>query len=957
MSRSLRKLMGVVAPLLPLLHGCAEDITVTEGLTGRVEVVFDLEKNLVPTPTDLAKNSKTGLLAVPVADATLHPAQAAFDRYYLNTLDGFPTGATAEVDFAGLLQSSSVSTDAFVVYDVTDSKSPVAVTDVSVTYSEDKTASTSRVLLTRKNGWKRASTYVVFALGSPTLSAASKGLRDSNGSSVIRTATFELVAAENPLCAWDATKSWDSSASECSSPATGKTATGCCTFNYSGSIESLVKSDVRASAEGSGKTDEEVELLVKQTVLDKATSLEPIRSAYDPLFKMLEAKRSDLTREDVVVLWSFSTVSMSEVIYDPTASVIPFPNNILLDPTTKMVAIPASANETSTEKALREGLNTLDGFTTQGSYYAAYSGTVKSSTATLASTSVLVLDLVSDTSPSVDLEVMDNSKTVDESAKAIVITPTKVPLKEKTTYAIVMVSKLKEGDKTAAGGLTDENGYRVVPATFMALLRSKDAVYKDGKSTISSVDDATAKQIETARQAHSLLFSVLEKKGIKREDVVAAWTFTTQSFTEILTKLRALSWSVFATIDGYSPSFTGTLSTDFSAWPTWAPDPTDVGAWIQKGTYESYNALNEQGTAAFYASEADILSKGKEVSVPFTLTIPKTAAPTNGYPVVVFQHGITKDRSDVLYIANALAKKGFAAIAFDAIYHGDRTWCTKDSHCSTGTCTVATGQCETSSGAKDGTLATDSRDVPDASGARFLNTSNPFAVRDNIRQHVIDAGAFFRAINLGAASSITGLSFDISKVNYVGQSLGSILGTLVLATESLPSRAVLSVPGAPLVQIILTSPDYTTTKNALLQGLGIKEGSLDYLKLGTTFTWIIDPADPANFARYVKTDQLVDQVQTTLLGKTTYVTAKEVIIQLAGKDEVIPVELGEYLAGVMDVDTTKSGKSVYANQKHGFLLQEGTTEPEATTAAQTQMTTFLTDGTVCTPVISTGACN
>src|SRR5688572_26206545 len=49
--------------------------------------------------------------------------------------------------------------------------------------------------------------------------------------------------------------------------------------------------------------------------------------------------------------------------FDPSNKIIPFPNNLLLDPATGRVNLPAQCNESPTSKATREGvLNQLDGF-------------------------------------------------------------------------------------------------------------------------------------------------------------------------------------------------------------------------------------------------------------------------------------------------------------------------------------------------------------------------------------------------------------------------------------------------------------------------------------------------------------------------------------------------------------------------------------------------------------------
>ena len=70
----------------------------------------------------------------------------------------------------------------------------------------------------------------------------------------------------------------------------------------------------------------------------------------------LSGDESDLT----------SILSRAKVEFNPSASIVPFPNNLLLTggtPEAPLVNIPAQCNESPTQTLLRESiLNTLDGF-------------------------------------------------------------------------------------------------------------------------------------------------------------------------------------------------------------------------------------------------------------------------------------------------------------------------------------------------------------------------------------------------------------------------------------------------------------------------------------------------------------------------------------------------------------------------------------------------------------------
>src|SRR3546814_5166859 len=52
------------------------------------------------------------------------------------------------------------------------------------------------------------------------------------------------------------------------------------------------------------------------------------------------------------------------------------------------------------------------------------------------------------------------------------------------------------------------------------------------------------------------------------------------------------------------------------------------------------------------------------------LAINFLAMPADGWPVVIFQHGITGNRTQMIAIAPALAAAGFATVAIDLPLHG-----------------------------------------------------------------------------------------------------------------------------------------------------------------------------------------------------------------------------------------------------------------------------------------------
>lgn len=912
---------------------------------------------LLPTPNDAVRDPVSGLLQVPVADKATRPAQYEFDRW-LNTLDGFPTSGSAQVIFTGQLdatsQEAATLAEQIIVLTV-DKQAGGAVARVpatELTFSHAVKTLTragtsveySVVNISRQGGWQRGKTHAVYVLD---------GLKDSAGKALLRSPYFELVAGSEPIC---------------------EMKDGACVFNYSSFLVSAVAGRMRAAntaacAQGSEACLEEqaLELKIHDEVLVAATGFEKLRQGTASLFalgELLPAVKDQLAK--AVVAWGFTTLGLTEVEFDPTTGKLPGPGNDIIiarsdsaDCKTGLVCIPAPAGESDADKALRLGLNTLDGFSTTAPYWATVAGSVDAKTLQ-AEGSFVVINISS------PLDPPDVTFSYSAENNAIVMTPNK-PLREKSQYAVVLVSA-SDGEVaktvTSAGGLADKQGRRLVPSSIFALARlSVPLVDKldnegrptaDSKSRVSVLDDATASALEGLRSSYAELFNTLETNPlfkIPRRNIVGAWTFTTQSIGKPLSQLRALPWQVFGDAasplkDGDSPALIGAQKETSapSWWTAGAFASSNIGTWVS-GAFRSYNALDPATGALFPATT--IGSAGVATEIPFIATVPKgTPKDPAGWPLVIYQHGLFGAKRHMASLADALAAAGFATIAFDAIYHGQRSLCDLDAHCadSGATCDVKTGKC--SAGAlKD----TNGDGVPDASGgARFMNTAYPFAVRDNLRQHVVDAAALLRAIEKGAFTRFdANLKISPTDFHYVGQSLGSILGTLVMAVEELPRRAVLNVPGAPIVSIFAESPGLGSTLDDVRKARGITAGSLADMQLLHTFQWILDAADPANFANYVQNEQLDNLIKQNKVPK------KEAMVQIAAKDTVIPANLGLQFAEWLGAPTANT---TYANQDHNFL-RGASPDANATLAAQEQMITFLTTGQVCKPDLAAGTCN
>lgn len=138
--------------------------------------------------------------------------------------------------------------------------------------------------------------------------------------------------------------------------------------------------------------------------------------------------------------------------------------------------------------------------------------------------------------------------------------------------------------------------------------------------------------------------------------------------------------------------------------------------------------------------------------------------PAEGWPVVIYQHGITRSKEDALLVSAALSLAGYATVAIDLPIHGERGF-------------VVPGAGPNSSDLKVNASSNAATD--------YMNLASLLTSRDNLRQSAADNLGL--RLGLNALVDMSGqLDLDTSKVYFVGQSLGSITGINMLANANTP---------------------------------------------------------------------------------------------------------------------------------------------------------------------------
>ena len=223
------------------------------------------------------------------------------------------------------------------------------------------------------------------------------------------------------------------------------------------------------------------------------------------------------------------------------------------------------------------------------------------------------------------------------------------------------------------------------------------------------------------------------------------------------------------------------------------------------GLFLSPNYLNPGGPAAGTITTSGTLpvpvpnSQGQLnwglVPVSFHVFLPAGQMPADGWPVVIYGHGLGDNQFGApTYIASTLAAHGYATLALEITGHGY------------GPNSKAV---LTDKRGRTFTVSTPGRGIQFAPGDPIGSSNGcvvpgAIAVRDCSRQTAVD---LFALVNTIQQTNGLTLGLNPQRIYYIGQSFGSAYGTIFHAVEPSVKAAVLSAGGGSNVDVArLTIP-------------------------------------------------------------------------------------------------------------------------------------------------------
>jgi len=655
--------------------------------------------------------------------------------------------------------------------------------------------------------------------------------------------------------------------------------------------------------------------------------------------------------------------------FDPSNGVLPFPINLLLSGSGDLTLnIPVSDPTDFGDPQV--ALNALDGFSTVSPWTFTFSDPVDPATITPGNSvrlfqvqfvfgTIAVQQVVTELVPGQDY--VATVAGTDPSGRTVAIVPLR-PLEEMTGYMAVVTNAVQ-----------DAEGNPATPSqTYFLTKRTDPLVTEGGVSTEPLLDNATAQALEPLRQLVNAQEAAAEAVGIARDDIVLSWSATTQSITPVLNVVRStlsatssnLAPTGLTTADvlppGASPGianlFIGVVELPYFLGVPSAENPTAPlnQFWeASPGNYiPPFDELGLDPTSTNITVANPIPVERDRQTVPVLVTVPNQFSgqvkPAGGWPVVIFQHGITGNRSQALALADTMASIGVVVVSMDLPLHG----ITQTNPMDPTQPLAALYVDNTPFGpiANERTFDLDLQDnasgAPgpdgniDSSGAYFINLQSLLTARDNLRQGQVDLSTLalnvpFMDINGDGVSD-----FDGSNISFVGLSLGSIVGTGFLAVEPTVNNAVLSVPGGGIANLLAASQTFGPVIRAGLQQAGVEPDSPEFFQFLGAAQQVVDSADPINWSTVAVQDNSI--LLHEVIGDTV-VPNSVPGAPLSGTEPMIRIMGLETITATTQSAAGIRGATRFSVGSHGSLL-DPSANPATTAEMQGQAASLIATG-------------
>ncbi len=527
----------------------------------------------------------------------------------------------------------------------------------------------------------------------------------------------------------------------------------------------------------------------------------------------------------------------------PASGVLPYPTDLYFsgstDGTLNLPLLQLLPNA--------ETINSLDGFSTVASATARFTAPIDATSISGANVIMLEVDVDNATKATIGFRgalvygtdyTARVAPTIDSSGQTLEIQPLRplTPSSGATNVGYLVI---------LTDGLRDVNGNPATPdEDYLAI--------KDAQPTCASLT-GTMNGICLLTGAHLAIAGAV---GVPAEDIVLTFSYSTQATADTMNIAAALAQptplGVVPTglnLSMLNPAlppiadiYVGTLEIPYyhdAAAPL-------TGSW--RG--EPFTAVPGEPTTTHLSRFNPVPVVQATLDIPLFVTVPNAASthvkPAAGWPVVIFQHGLTGNRVQSVAIAGAYASQGFVVAAIDIPLHG----VTNDPEDPFNG--FYQGPAERTFNidlVNNATGASGADGIDDPSGSYIINLASLLTSRDNLRQAAIDIVQLVTSLPNLDVDGDTIADIDATRIHFSSLSLGGIVGTVANAMPIPTVSAYLNAPGGGVAQLLRDSEALRDRINAGLAAASplLQPGTTFYEQFFRDAQTAVDAGDPLNY--------------------------------------------------------------------------------------------------------------
>jgi len=568
-------------------------------------------------------------------------------------------------------------------------------------------------------------------------------------------------------------------------------------------------------------------------------------------------------------------------IFDLQFGLLPYPTDLYFAGSTDGT-IKNPAGNTTGQPATAAAVNTLDGFSTTAPITAPFSAPLNPATLNPGTVVVIELCLADTTAPTAcpgtaspvsrvlaqgtDYSVGVATET-DTAGSVLKITPLK-PLR----YSI--------GPIVTPGNVSLRMGYLVILTNGIMDMAGDaaqgDADYQLIQGALASATPCGALAGNEALQQVCLLtgahLEIAAAIGLNPANVVLTFSFSTESIDDTFDVLAATvtpqpiavvptglsTHQANAELPGYANIYVGTIGMPYYLGVPSAANPTAplTQYWVAAGP-SPVPQIDQSSRNLTRFNPVPALTT--TLTIPLLVTVPNATArggagcpkPATGYPVVIMQHGITRDRLDALAIADSFAQACFVLAAIDLPLHGitDKTNPFYRNQLLAGSPAAAliTGERTFDLDLENNATGAAGPDgIIDSSGSWYINLTSPLTSRDNNREAAADLLTLTASLPTLKFTTDATPDIDVANIHYLGHSLGAIVGGVYLEFAAVRT-GTLANPGGVLSQLILDSATFgPLIVPGIEQLTGAPQGTTKFYEFTRDIQAVLDSGDPIN---------------------------------------------------------------------------------------------------------------